>query len=269
MNETFRFWQCPTCKTIHCLDVVDLDHYYAKYPIADAKFSDIIHTILYRKILERLEQAGFSKHDSILDYGCGNGLFLEFLRRRSFSNCYGYDPYGAKDKFGNPAPLKRGNFDYILLQDVIEHVEDPHELLSKLDHLLAPGGHILIGTPNAINIDLSQANCGTYYHEIHAPYHLRIYTRAGLEQLGRSQGWEPVNFFDRSYGDTYWVGLNTRSWNEYSNLFDGSLNSLVEPITVRRILKALQSRRFVFYAFFGYWFSFKSHMAVMFRKSDI
>jgi len=34
-----------------------------------------------------------------------------------------------------------------LIQDVIEHVEDPNALLSELDALLAPGGHILIGTP--------------------------------------------------------------------------------------------------------------------------
>lgn len=268
MNETFKFWRCPTCKTIHCLDVVDLDLYYAKYPIVDAKFREVVHTVFYRRILKQLEQSGFSKHHSFLDYGCANGLFLEFLSRQGFTNCYGYDPYGAKEGFGNPAPLARGEFDYILLQDVVEHVEDPHELFSKLNSLLAPGGHILIGTPNAANINLSQASRKSYQHEIHAPYHLHIYTRPGLEVLGQAQGWEPVHFFDRSYSDTHYIGLNTRAWVEYSNLSDGSFDSLMEPITLQHAIKALSSAKFLFYALFGYWFSLKSHMAITFRKSN-
>ncbi|HEY9670377.1 MAG TPA: hypothetical protein V6D11_02960, partial [Waterburya sp.] len=35
-DESFKVWRCPDCMTIHCLDVVDLPHYYAKYPIAQA-----------------------------------------------------------------------------------------------------------------------------------------------------------------------------------------------------------------------------------------
>lgn len=30
-GEKFKVWRCPHCKTIHCLDAVDLDHYYTKY----------------------------------------------------------------------------------------------------------------------------------------------------------------------------------------------------------------------------------------------
>lgn len=261
-SETFKVWQCPSCKTIHCLDVVDLPHYYAQYPIAQATLTWPL-CLCYRNLCQQLTKHGFSKTHSLLDYGCANGIFIQYLRQCGFANCYGYDPYASKEGFGDPKTLQQGPFDYILNQDVIEHVEDPNGLLSRLDGFLAPGGHILIGTPNAANIDLNQPSVSDYYNEVHVPYHLHIYTRESLESLGRSQGWKPVDFFDRPYHDTRWFGLNTRAWNEYQRLFDGTLDAIYESIELR---KALNSFKFIFYAIFGYWLSLKTGMAIMFHK---
>lgn len=265
-DEQFKVWRCPGCMTIHCLDAVDLPHYYAQYPIAQASLSLPLR-LCYRNLCRQLTKHGFSQTHSFLDYGCGaNGMFLQYLRERGFTNCHGYDPYAPQEGFGNQTTLQQGPFDYILIQDVIEHVEDPNLLLSELDHFLAPGGHILIGTPNAANIDITQPSVSDYYNEVHVPYHLHLYTRASLESLGSRQGWEPVNFFDRPYHDTRWFGLNTRAWNKYQCLFDGTINVVYEPINP---LKALTSYKFMFYAIFGYWLSFKTGMAIMFHKTNI
>src|SRR5262245_54307118 len=35
-GENFQLWRCVTCRTIHCRHIVDLTHYYAKYPFAQA-----------------------------------------------------------------------------------------------------------------------------------------------------------------------------------------------------------------------------------------
>jgi len=263
-GEKFKVWRCPNCLTIHSLDVVDLDHYYAKYPPTQATLTWPYH-ILYGKLCRQLTKHGFSKSHLMLDYGCGvQGLFLQYLRQQGFANCYGYDPYAPEDGFGNSKTLQQGPFDYILLQDVIEHIEDPHALLSQLNSLLSPGGYILIGTPNAANIKLNQSDSDYYNNEIHAPYHLHIYTRESLELLRFSQGWEFLDFFDRSYSDTHWFGLNTRAWTEYQRLFDNSVDVLYEPI---KLWKALTSYAFIFYAIFGYGLSFRTYMSVMFRKS--
>jgi SAM-dependent methyltransferase len=263
-GEKFKVWRCPNCLTIHSLDVVDLDPYYAKYPPTQATLT-WPYRILYGKLCQQLTKHGFSKSHSMLDYGCGvQGLFLQYLRQQGFANCYGYDPYAPGDGFGDPKTLQQGSFDYILLQDVIEHVEDPHALLSQLDSLLSPGGYILIGTPNAANIKLNQSDSDYYNNEIHAPYHLHIYTRESLELLRFCQGWEFLDFFDRSYSDTHWFGLNTRAWTEYQRLFDNSVDVLYEPI---KLWAALTSYTFIFYAIFGYWLSFRTYMSVMFRKS--
>ena len=262
-DEKFKVWRCPVCKTIHCLDVVDLPHYYAKYPVAQAVLT-LPLSISYRNIYRQLTRHGFSKTHLFLDYGCANGLFIQYLRQRGFTNCHGYDPYGSQEGFGNPTTLQQGPFDYILLQDVIEHDEDPNALLSKLDSLLAPGGYILLATPNATNIDLSQSNVSDFYNEVHVPYHLHLFTPEALESLGCRQGWKAVDYFDRPYHDTPWFAVNTRAWNEYQRLGDGTLNVVYEPI---KPWKALTSYKFWFYAIFGYWFSYQTGMAVMFHKT--
>jgi Methyltransferase domain len=92
-----------------------------------------LHRFIYGNLHQRLTKHGFSKTHSLLDYGCGtNGLFIEYLQKRGFTNAYGYDPYAPEDGFGNLAVLQDRTFDYILLQDVIEHVEDPKALLSRV-----------------------------------------------------------------------------------------------------------------------------------------
>jgi SAM-dependent methyltransferase len=264
MNEKYQVWRCPDCQTIHCLEVVNLDYYYAQYPFAKGQLR-FPHRFIYGNLCQRLTKHGFSKSHSFLDYGCGvNGMFVQYLQQRGFTNTYGYDPYAPEEGFGERATLQRGSFDYILSQDVIEHVEDPNDLLSKLNSLLAPGGYILIGTPNAANINLNLSNVADFYNEIHVPYHLHIYTRETLESLGQEQGWEPVDFFDRRYDDTLWFSFNGRAVNAYTSILDGSMDVFFEPLKPE---KAITSLKFIFYAIFGYWLSFHSAMAVMFRKS--
>jgi SAM-dependent methyltransferase len=261
-GQQFQVWRCPTCGSIHCLEKVNLDEYYENYPLAIAELTFPLR-FCYRNILKRLQQHGFTPAHSLLDYGCANGIVLQYLQERGYSRCYGYDLYGAPDRFGNPANLDYAPFDYILLQDVLEHDEDPHALLSKLNHLLAPGGSILIGVPRADKIDLTQTDRSDYYNTIHAPCHLHIYTKAGLESLGRQQGWEPLTFYDRAFHDTRWFGLNARTWNAYQRLGDGAIDTIFEPINLQ---KAIRSPEVVFNALFGYWLSYRTDMAMLFRK---
>jgi SAM-dependent methyltransferase len=261
-HETFHVWRCPRCRNIHCLEVVDLDFYYSRYPIAEAVSSPVLRAC-FSNTLSRFKKHGFSKSRAFLDYGCGGtGLFVQYLQNLGFTRSYGYDPYSSNPLFNNPKNLQQGPFDYILLQDVIEHVEDPEGLLKQLDGLLAPGGYILIATSNADNIDLSKPYLAEYYNEVHVPYHLCIYTPEALEKLGNDQKWQMVEFFDRPFHDLM-IGMNSRAWNQYIRLFDGSLDVIYEPI---KVWKAITSVKFWFYAIFGYWLSFRTNMTMMLRK---
>lgn len=263
-DETFQVWRCPSCKMIHCLDIIDLEPYYAQYPYTKAQLS-LPFCLYYRKRQQQLEKYGLNKASSILDYGCGaNGLQVQYLRKQGYINTYGYDPY-ASQSFNNRDVLQYAPFDFILLQDVIEHAEDPHALLTELDDLLALGGHIVISTPNATNIDLDCPDKSDYYNEVHVPFHLHIFSPESLEALVSLQKWKIVEFCDRAYNDTRWFGLNPRAWNTYQRCCDGTLDTVFEPI---KLWKAITSSEFIFNAFFGYWRSYRTGMTMTLRKLE-
>lgn len=263
MDEYFRVWRCPDCQTIHCLEVVDLDAYYAKYPFEEAQLVWPLR-LIYGNLLRQLTKHGFSKRHSFLDYGCGvHGLFPQYLREKGFTEVHGYDPYAPEVALGSAVAIEQQQFDYVSTQDVIEHVEDPNAFLTDIDRLVAPGGYILVGTPNASHIALDRPDIADYEYLVHVPYHLHIYTRDGLEQLGKQQGWEVVDYFDRKYDDTRLPCLNNRAVNTYLKLLDGSMDVLAEPL---RLGKAFSTPQFLFWSIFGYWFSLHAGMGVMFRK---
>jgi SAM-dependent methyltransferase len=263
LGEKFQVWRCPTCRSIHTADIVNLDDYYAQYPFAKASLSWFVE-ILYNNAYKRLQQHGFSRQHSLLDYGCGaNGTFIQYLQAKGFNRSYGYDPYADATGFGNTAVLEQGPFDFIVIQDVLEHVEDPRELLTTLNGWLAPGGYILIGTPNADHIDLNCPDQVNHYNAIHVPYHLHIFTRDSVELLGAEQGWQPMAYYDKGYEDTPWPGLNNRAWNVYQRQQDGSLDVLFEPI---EFSKLWTSGEFLFNAFLGHFIGLKPSMAVVLYK---
>jgi SAM-dependent methyltransferase len=101
----------------------------------------------------------------LLDVGCGHGLLLDEARRR------GYDTVGielsreaarhARATLGldvREVPLEAfsegrngdspGEFDAIVLADVIEHLDDPVAALDQCAALLKPGGVLCVVTPD-------------------------------------------------------------------------------------------------------------------------
>ena len=99
----------------------------------------------------------------LLDFGCGNGLFLELAHERGFE-CYGVDlaedaiaaarrqPSGRNTYHGSPLDvpaIAAGGFDVITMWSVLAHLAEPVADLTMLRRLLAPDGVLLILTVNA------------------------------------------------------------------------------------------------------------------------
>lgn len=260
-NQTFEMWRCDRCRCIHCRNVVDLAHYYLDYGTKDQRL-DFFSRRAYGQLLKRLRAAGLQKRHRLLDYGCGSGNFVTFLRQHGWSHAVGYDPYGDAEGFGNPSVLRPGAYDFLCLQDVIEHVEDARGLLKELAGYLRDGGVLSVGTPSADFIDLNRPH--RHLHQLHAPYHLHLYTRAALEQLSEPVGLSPIGFYDRYYMETPVFGMNEAFCRRYLERLDDNIDALVEPPRVGLVLR---SPTLLFHGAFGYWYSPRHSMNVVFRKT--
>src|SRR5688500_6456372 len=174
-SEQFELWRCPACRSIHARDAVDLAHYYASYPMFPPDIEWRLHRA-YGNMLKRLVRSGLSKEHRILDYGCGSGALVRFLRSAGYDTS-GYDAYA--EAFADRSVLER-SYDCVVSQDVIEHVDSPRALLAEFDRLTVPGGMIAIGTPDAAALDLAAPE--DFVHALHAPYHRHILARDVLQK---------------------------------------------------------------------------------------
>jgi SAM-dependent methyltransferase len=86
----------------------------------------------------------------------------------------------------------------------IEHVDDPVQVLCRLRLLLAPGGVLVVSTPN---LDSRQIDWfGPTWAHWHAPYHRYIFSRKGLFALARKTGLQPVCF--KTFSHCYWTAMS-------------------------------------------------------------
>ena len=101
-TKRFTLWRCTGCDTLHCAEDADLPVYYANYPLKQQKVM-FNEKVGYGNRLKLLERQGIERSDRILDYGCGAGLFLDFLKENGYTNVSGYDAFVPK--YEDTAPL--------------------------------------------------------------------------------------------------------------------------------------------------------------------
>lgn len=257
-TEKFTVWRCSSCHSLHAKEDVALDKYYREYPFKQHKL-DIWARAAYNNRLKRLLKEGLKKEHVILDYGCGSGLFVYYLRNKGYKNVAGFDPYVPE--FSDKKVLET-TYDLVTSQDVIEHDNKPKAFIEQLVRLVRPGGMLCIGTPNAEQIDL--LNPEKFAINLHQPYHRHILSETALIQLGKELGLKMGRFYSRWYYDTLYPTVNFRFLLTYILYAGNLIDVAVEP---PRIKMVLTSPLLLFYAFFGYFFPPKTEMMVFFHRN--
>jgi 2-polyprenyl-3-methyl-5-hydroxy-6-metoxy-1,4-benzoquinol methylase len=175
-----------------------------------------------------------------LDFGGGDGDFAGLLAEAGYPTAV-YEPSAERaalvaarlagrpgflgvvgHEFGAAAADQR--FDVIFLVEVIEHVLDADlgPVLARLDLLLAPGGKIIITTPNDEDLEQNFAfepGAGVLFHRWQ---HQRAFTRDTLSALMAGHGFAPelvheIELTDRIFA-ARGAGLGCRP--EFANLFN-------------------------------------------------
>ena len=149
---------------------------------------------------------------SFLDVGCGEGYAMSYFRRQGYS-VRGLDFSSAGMQSKNPECLDSlitGDvgellqaeinsskcYDVIWLQNVLEHVLDPVELLRALRNLVSPEGIAVITVPNdCSNIQREALERGHIDREfwVVPPDHQSYFDNEGLANIACETGWHVMD----------------------------------------------------------------------------
>ena len=98
------------------------------------------------------------KQGKMLDFGCGVGLMLRGFKDRGFDalgieESEAFRKMLAKDGISSVSSLtdisdQTGQFDIVIIKDVIEHLENPLDILNQLITFISPSGFLYIRAPN-------------------------------------------------------------------------------------------------------------------------
>lgn len=162
------------------------------------RYSSAYRSTVFKEYLMSLRDLGLDNGSfkAILDYGCADGIFLEFCKNHfSRSELYGADV--AKDMLEDAR--KKGfsvthvnalsrwgkTFDFITLWDVVEHLPHPYTTLKELTKLLTKNGRILIQTPC---FGIIGEVLGSNWEHLLPVQHVSIASKKSIEQLAKRLG---------------------------------------------------------------------------------
>ena len=157
----------------------------------------------------------------MLDVGCFEAGLLDSVRRRTKWQTCGVEPNAhavevAKQKghavwhcgaeeavYAVPGGQQ---FEIIYLGQTIEHFDDPLRVMRMLATMLAPGGVIVLTTPN---LDSRQVDFfGPTWAHWHVPYHRVLFGRKSLRRLGELAGLKQKRC--RSCSHSYWTAYSVQ-----------------------------------------------------------
>jgi 2-polyprenyl-3-methyl-5-hydroxy-6-metoxy-1,4-benzoquinol methylase len=129
---------------------------------------------IYVDGMSLLNKAGI-RSGRLLDVGCSSGMFMEYAQKKGFS-VKGVEPseYAVNLARSMGLDVRKGYFekstpeselfDVVTLWDVLEHCDDPFEILGTAREALAPGGCIFLQVPNAMGLAprIMQARCNMF-----------------------------------------------------------------------------------------------------------
>jgi SAM-dependent methyltransferase len=156
---------------------------------------------LRREFLRSAVRSG----ERALDLGCGDGTFTAELARAG-ADAIGVDVAQAAVRraaaryrslafrlieIEGPLPFEDGSFDLVWCSEVIEHIADTARWLSEVRRVLAPGGRLLLTTPNHGRMRLALGGIERFSEPLGD--HLHLYSRRSLESLLNEFGFAGVH----------------------------------------------------------------------------
>jgi SAM-dependent methyltransferase len=231
-DEEFSFVRCTACGLVRLNprpDVSELGRiyppgYYAYNLLSDTPpeelpFTDRMKMRMYqRRVADLVARLGGEGRIRMLDVGCADGRLLDWYLASDVGDRLETHGIELSDSAAETArrrghrvvtgrfeveeELERGSFDLMLALHVIEHVDDPLGFARHAADLLAPGGLLLVTTPNWDSADARRFR--GHWGGNHFPRHWTLYDESTLRALAERVGLE-VERVEYQPNPIFWV----------------------------------------------------------------
>lgn len=208
------FWICSECELVFVHDIypefeTDIEHLDGTYDFRSTRPPKAREKAEYRKLLADFER--LRSTNRLLEVGCGHGIFLERARaaRWEVSGVEILPPIaeiarrvrGLDVRTGDllQARFDSGTFDVAYMNEVIEHIVDPVELMIEVHRVLRPGGIALLRTGNARSWSARLRGGGWSYYRFGGHLHIRYFGPRSAAALGKAAGFAQVRTRTRGF----------------------------------------------------------------------
>ncbi len=206
--QLWRFCRCLQCGCLFLNPRPRLDQFNRIYPPwyyslgeGDGGVVDAVWSWLQRRKAASYLRLTGRTQGRALDIGCGDGRFLAAVQQSGGSHwqCEGVEVGEGGGRIARRAgitvhsgpaeelPLETGVYDLIWMQQVIEHVPSPRKTLARVVELLAPGGVLVLETPDLGGWD-ARLFRRRFWGGYHFPRHFLLWNRAGLKAIVERAG---------------------------------------------------------------------------------
>jgi 2-polyprenyl-3-methyl-5-hydroxy-6-metoxy-1,4-benzoquinol methylase len=149
----------------------------------------------------------------VLDIGAGNGLLSQLLTRKNKEiHIDGVEPNPIAAGIARPyyknffigyiedhsSEIPWGDYDYIVMADVVEHIADPTSLLQLISKNISPSAKLVLSIPNvsfgSVRISLMNGNFEYVDSGLLEKTHIRFYTLNTIKKLIKNVGMHTEQF---------------------------------------------------------------------------
>jgi SAM-dependent methyltransferase len=182
-------------------DDFDMDWYLKRRPKAQRKIN---------RALNAISNLELKTNGKFLDIGCGLGYTMEVAQQNGYQ-VFGVEPLitaadyainelhlNVKKGFFDKQDYEPNSFDFIWLDQVLEHVYEPDKLFADICTVLKPGGIFFLGLPNVdwMWLLITQLKLTSKINVFNDPEeHINYYQRSSIEYLCHQNEVEILDLF--------------------------------------------------------------------------